>query len=1260
MASLTLCLVATLFPASAAPIEVVPAPGPVRNQDFRAGLTYLVGGPVRLEGTVRFEAGCVIKFLPGRSAGLELGKDAKVSWSATPGAPVVFTASDDDSVGEAIPGSKGTPAEIPYAEVALAVSGTGDASAPSRWNDLRISHARVALRCTRTTAALWHFQFQHCEVGIESTDSSLALRNGLFHRVGVPFNGLRSSRVDGQQLTIARARTLNRDPEGSTLELLRCILGEVADSRGFTHRSPEGNPNAVIPPNITDAFVEAAGSLYLPPGSRRIRPGFAHDLLDPELAAALPAMTVLPPETLPPVVTRSLYLKPRAIRDQALVEAGGLNPIKLGFHHGPIDYWAEGTTVSNAVVTVAQGAVLREAPGRGFRWVGSGSLQRETEPPASAAKATQAGSAPTPKARPIPGRGDTDRDGRSDLDEVLDGTDPEDPFNVGPRVLARFGFDTDRFESDDGLPPLAGSSASREPSFDRSAAGFHRAGQVLTHPLVWTRDGITRTNLQPLHGSISLDYSPDWFHGATNDSPGAECVLLEAPGLRLAIDAEGFRLGLTRVSETHQRTLWLPLPRSRILSQPFQGRTNWTLHLSFSREAFDALPKESHSRPPRSGKDLDTFSLGNAADGRSPALGRLDRVIVRNHLVPGTPGHPGDPAGLSRADHRLLEADDTGAIRGESTSEGVRLTFRRDWEGDGDLGAFYPIARRTLGPPDGPWEVLDRDARTSVFTDPTARPGQTYGYRVVRNGRPPLEVCVAHDAAPAADRGRVLLLVDETLAGRLTASLRRHRADLIADGWEVVEHRVPRHVDADPQDFDCRRYDVEALPRNRANLMAIKALIRREHDAHPGRPHVAVLIGHPTIPQSGWAAEDGHVACQDPAGIHLGAWPADLFYGDLTGTWTDTGSFKTGCPDCPRSQCTYCTLGNVPGDGRWDQNELPREPDGSPGRIEVPLGRIDFARLSHFDSRFAGLKGSPRNALEVEVALIERYLDKAWRYRRGMLPFQDAAIGYANVLGPLVDRNLVHIAPRLMGPQPLGPASWNSDLFQEGPPVRWGFQTDYSHFGVLGMTGAAKAGHSHFAKNVAWKRPGDVPRVAFLFAFGSFLGQWYSGYGEDFLRTCLAAEDSVLLAGTAYAFAPWITDRVHAGAPVHALLTDSAERNLSVNARLTFLLGDPCLLEHPLKAPTDFRARTEGGGPDGPIELDWTASPEADRGYAIDRAATDDAATWTPVRELPPGTTRFRVESAAGGKTFRLRGLGTVTNGSGRHRQWTAPAFTTP
>ena len=1239
-----LLLVFLAVPVLAAPVEVVSG----RNPTFRAGVTHRVSGPVRLEGNVRFEAGCVFKFAPGCSAGLTLGKDCRVSWLATPEAPIVFTASDDDSVGEPLPGSKGTPSTMPYAEVALSVDRARPESGSLRWNDLRISHARVALRWTGSTAALWHFQVQHCEVGIECTDSTLALRNGLFHRVKAPFHRLRSSLVDGQQLTIARAETLNRSPQDATLRLLRCVIGEVSDASAFTHASPEGNPNAVIPPSVTDAFVEAAGSLYLPPGSRRVRPGFGHALLDGELAAALPSMTVLPPEPLPALVTRNLFLAPRAIRDQALPEAGGLNPIKLGFHHWPIDYWADGTIVSNAVVTVAPGTVLREAAGRGIRWIGSASLRQQTgiEPEAN----------PAPKARPIPGRGDRDGDRRTDLDEHLDGTDPDDPLSTAPRILAAFGFDTDRFESEAGVPPLPGSSASREPSFDRTAAGFHRVGQGLRYPGVWPREQGARSPLRPLHGSICIDYSPDWFHGATNDAPGTECVLLEAPGLRLAIDAEGRRLGLTRVSESFEQTLWSALPRSSIRSQPFAGRTNWTFRLSFSEEAFDGIARESHSRPQALRDNVDTFSIGNALDGQSPALGRIDRVVLRNHLLPGSIGYPGPHPGLARTGHRPLEADDAERISGESLPTGPRLTFPRDWEGDGDHGAPYPITRRTLAPMPTDWEIIDRNARTSVFDDSTARPGHTYAYRILRNGRPPLELCLAHDAPPPEDRGRALLLVDETLADRLARSLERHRADLIADGWEVVQHPVPRHIDAEPQDFDCRRYDAEALPRNRANLLAIKDILRREYAAHPGRTHVAVLIGHPTIPQSGWAAEDGHTGCQDPAGNHLGAWPADLFYGDLTGTWTDTQAFKTGCPDCPRSQCSFCILGNEPGDGRWDQNELPREPDGSPGRIEVPLGRIDFARLSHFDSRFAGLPGSPRNAKEVEIALLERYLDKAWRYRRGLIPFRDSAIGYANVLGPLVDRNLMHILPRLAPSETPSRATWNTDLFHDGPAIRWGFQNDYSHFGVLGMTGAAKPGHSHFAKNVAWKRPGDTPRVAFLFAFGSFLGQWYSGYGEDFLRTCLASEDAVLLVGTTYAFAPWVTDRVHAGAPVHALLTDSAESVRQVNARLAFLLGDPCLLEHPLRAPSEFQAKRAGNG----IELTWTASTEADRGYRIDAAPRGDAIHWTPVQDLPPGTARFRIEAGSDGKVFRLRGLGTVTNGSGRHRQWTAPCFAAP
>jgi hypothetical protein len=143
-----------------------------------------------------------------------------------------------------------------------------------------------------------------------------------------------------------------------------------------------------------------------------------------------------------------------------------------------------------------------------------------------------------------------------------------------------------------------------------------------------------------------------------------------------------------------------------------------TVRFSFNADTFDHLPRESHSRPPSQRDDRNTFSLGNAIDGQSPALGRLDRVLVRNHLVPGTLGHPGLANGIVRSDHRPLEADDTERISGESLASGIRLTFPRDWEGDGDLGGFYPIGRRSWGPNPTVWEIIDRGRNFEYMAGP--------------------------------------------------------------------------------------------------------------------------------------------------------------------------------------------------------------------------------------------------------------------------------------------------------------------------------------------------------------------------------------------------------------------------------------------------------------------------------------------------------------------------------------------------------------
>ena len=66
---------------------------------------------------------------------------------------------------------------------------------------------------------------------------------------------------------------------------------------------------------------------------------------------------------------------------------------------------------------------------------------------------------------------------------------------------------------------------------------------------------------------------------------------------------------------------------------------------------------------------------------------------------------------------------------------------------------------------------------------------------------------------------------------------------------------------------------------------------------------------------------------------HVGAWPADVFYGDMAGAWTDSSVSDSGASD-PRNR-------NVPGDGKFDQSRLPFN-------VELQVGRVDLANLPAF------------------------------------------------------------------------------------------------------------------------------------------------------------------------------------------------------------------------------------------------------------------------------------------------------------------------
>src|SRR5205807_7399155 len=108
------------------------------------------------------------------------------------------------------------------------------------------------------------------------------------------------------------------------------------------------------------------------------------------------------------------------------------------------------------------------------------------------------------------------------------------------------------------------------------------------------------------------------------------------------------------------------------------------------------------------------------------------------------------------------------------------------------------------------------------------------------------------------------------------------------------------------------------------------------------------LFGHVPVTHSGWYAPDGH---------HLRAFPADVFYGDLDGEWTDEMGVNF---EPPRPETR-----NYPGDGVYDQSRIP-----SP--VELEVGRVDLFNMPSFLPK-------------TEKDLLRQYLDKDHRYRRGLL-----------------------------------------------------------------------------------------------------------------------------------------------------------------------------------------------------------------------------------------------------------------------------------
>jgi hypothetical protein len=552
-------------------------------------------------------------------------------------------------------------------------------------------------------------------------------------------------------------------------------------------------------------------------------------------------------------------------------------------------------------------------------------------------------------------------------------------------------------------------------------------------------------------------------------------------------------------------------------------------------------------------------------------------LVLAVSVITGKPQH--FPAPTDKVNHVYLTAAAT-----ESPQPKVTLNYTPSGGGQEYISG-YTIYRKVKGSSE--WGPLGTAAaQSATFEDTTVAMGTAYEYRVIRHFIQPDPIWPVPDRAgyvvsgvrvlPTHSRGKVILLVDSTLLddSQLASKIVRLESDLTGDGWTVLRRDVARTE----------------------SVVAVKAIIKADYDADPANVKAVFLLGGIAIPYSGDIAPDGHVF-PSPCN-HLGAWPADVFYGEVTSPYGEGGWSDEIVNSTTDTLCKSETH-NVPADGKFDQTR-------SPSTVELQVGRVDLRNMSQF---YTSLTEPER-----ERALLRRYLDKDHNFRHKAFSLTSRAL-VSQWFSDGVTRTWQWL-PNLV-PQ----------ITDEGQPNQW--------FNVLGGNSylwAVASGPGGFtgAQNIGTTADfaSTDTRCAFTLLFGSFFGDW--DYANSFLRAPLCT--------ATYTLASFWHGRPSApifymalGDPIGEVARrayefeasyEEDEDDFTYGGQIhTALMGDPTLRMHVVAPPTGLGATRVN--PSSPVQLAWTRSAEDDLqgtiilGYEVYRAPTVHG-PFTSIASLGP------------------------------------------
>ncbi|MBK7384162.1 MAG: hypothetical protein IPI81_12680 [Flavobacteriales bacterium] len=497
--------------------------------------------------------------------------------------------------------------------------------------------------------------------------------------------------------------------------------------------------------------------------------------------------------------------------------------------------------------------------------------------------------------------------------------------------------------------------------------------------------------------------------------------------------------------------------------------------------------------------------------------------------------------------------------------------------------------------------VIATPAATDLsYADNAVAIATAYEYKVVRvaggvTGTGYLSTGIA--VPPVDYRGRMILLVDNAFTGPLATELAELKNDLRMDGWSVVRVDLSRS----------------------ASVATVKSAVVAQYNADPTNTKALYIVGHLAVPYSGNINPDGH-------GEHLGAWPCDGYYGELNGTWTDA-SVNNNASQRPQNR-------NVPGDGKFDQNNFPSD-------VELQVGRVDFFDLPAFSTS--------------ETELMRNYLVKAHGFKMKFWTPTPRGLVFDNL--QWINNPIAATAWRTMaamvGAANVTAANQYAQPFYQlvnNQSYLWTYSSGGGTIEVIGSTvtynGLDLVGTTQdFATTSShWG--------VFNMCFGSNVGDWDNT--NNFMRAPLAS--GYALTNCWAGIPAWYVHHMGMGANIgqstlvsmnnsglYTPLTDGWQS--SIGRSHLGLMGDPSLRQKMLLGPSNLSATNAAGN----VSFSWSPSTETVDGYHIYAIDGTTGVITRITSSVITGTTFASAIPFAAGKEYMVRAVRLITEPSGSY-----------